>query len=88
MTVMLLIEHPLEFLSLKRGCTGLSESTLFKMQDCWKSHVAAQLCDPYQVTRTVFQIQIHRQHIKVIVRKKNQKSQQVQAFCEEKVLTP
>ena len=38
MTVKLLTEHHLEFLSLKRGCTGLSESTLAKM-----SHIAAQL---------------------------------------------
>ena len=28
MTVMLLTEHHLEFLSLKGGCTGLPESTL------------------------------------------------------------
>ena len=35
----LLIEHHLEFLSLKRGCAGLSESTLVKMPHCWKSHV-------------------------------------------------
>ena len=33
----------LEFLSLKGGCTGSSESTLVKMSYCWKSHVAAQL---------------------------------------------
>ena len=31
------------FLSLKRGCTGSSESTLVKMPHCWKSHVTAQL---------------------------------------------
>ena len=43
MSVKLLTEHHLEFLSLKGGCTGLSESTLFKMPHCWKSHVAAQL---------------------------------------------
>ena len=42
MSVNLLTEHHLEFLSLKRGCTGLSESTLVKMPHCWKSHVAAQ----------------------------------------------
>ena len=35
----LLTEHHLECLSLKRGCTGSSESTLFKMPHCWKSHV-------------------------------------------------
>ena len=39
MTVKLLTEHHLEFLSLKPGCTGLSESTLVKMSHCWKSHV-------------------------------------------------
>ena len=43
MRVMLLTEHHLEFLSLKRGCTGSSESTLVKMTHCWKSHVAAQI---------------------------------------------
>ena len=43
MTVTLLTEHHLVFLSLKGGCTGLSESTLVKMPHCWKSHVTAQL---------------------------------------------
>ena len=43
MRVKLLTEHHLEFLSLKGGCTGLSESTLVKMPHYWKSHVAAQL---------------------------------------------
>ena len=42
MTVKLLTEQHLEFLSLKRGCSGLSESTLVKMPHCWKSHVMAQ----------------------------------------------
>ena len=42
MSVKLLTEHHLEFLSLNGGCTGLSESTLVKMPHCWKSHVAAQ----------------------------------------------
>ena len=41
MTDKLLIEHHLEFLSLKGGCTGSSESTLVKMLHCWKSHVTA-----------------------------------------------
>ena len=31
MSVKLLTEHRLEFVSLKGGCTGSSESTLFKM---------------------------------------------------------
>ena len=43
MRVMLLTEHRLEFLSLKEGCTGSSESTLVKMTHCWKPHVAAQI---------------------------------------------
>ena len=33
----------LEFLSLKGGCRGSSESTLVKMSNCWKSHAAAQI---------------------------------------------
>ena len=43
MSVKLLTEHNLEFLSLKGGCTGSSESTLVKMPHCWKSHVTAHL---------------------------------------------
>ena len=43
MTVMLLTEHNLEFLNLKGGSTGSSESTLVKVPHCWKSHVVAQL---------------------------------------------
>ena len=43
MSVKLLTEHHLEFLSLKGGFTGLSESILVKMPHCWKSHVAAQM---------------------------------------------
>ena len=41
MSVRLLNEHNLEFLSLTGDCTGLSESALVKMPHCWKSHVAA-----------------------------------------------
>ena len=43
MIVKLLTEHHLEFLSLKGGSTGSSESTHVKMPNCWKSHVMAQL---------------------------------------------
>ena len=43
MSVKLLTEQHLEFLSLKRGCTGSFESTLVKMPHCWKSHATAQL---------------------------------------------
>ena len=41
MIVKLLTEHRLEFLSLKGGSRGSSESTLVKMSNCWKSHVLA-----------------------------------------------
>ena len=43
MSVKLLTEHHLEFLSIKGGCTGSSESTLVKMAHCWKSQVAAHV---------------------------------------------
>ena len=43
MTVKLLTEHHLEFLSFKGRCTGSSESILVKMPHCWKSHVMAHL---------------------------------------------
>ena len=43
MSVKLLIEHHFEFVSLKGGYSGSSESTLVKMSHCWKSHVAAHI---------------------------------------------
>ena len=48
MTVRLLTEQHLEFLSLIRGCTGSSEYTLVKMTHCWKSHVTAQIINQQQ----------------------------------------
>ena len=42
LTVKLLTEH-LDFLCLKGGCTGSSESTFVKMSYFWKSKVAAQM---------------------------------------------
>ena len=42
MSVKLLTEHHLRFLSLKGGCIGSSESTLVKMPHCWKLRVTAQ----------------------------------------------
>ena len=64
MIVKLLTEHHLEFRSLKGGCRGVSESTLVKMSNCWKSYAAAHLivwinalieliasdCNPYRLT--------------------------------------
>ena len=43
MIVKLLTKRHLEFLSLKGGCTGSSESTLVKMSNCWKSHALAHI---------------------------------------------
>ena len=43
MSLRLLAEHHLEFLSLRGGCTGASESTHVKMPHFWKSHVTAHL---------------------------------------------
>ena len=53
-------EYHLEFLSLKVGCTGSSESTNVKMPHCWKSHVTAHIettCTPLHYeenTRSVY----------------------------------
>ena len=43
MSIKLLTEHHLEFLSINGGCIGSSESSFVKMPHCWKSHVAAQI---------------------------------------------
>ena len=43
MSVKLLTEQHLEFLSLTGGCTGSSKSTLVKMPHCSKPHAMAHL---------------------------------------------
>ena len=43
MTVKLLTEQYLEFLSLTGGSTVSSESTLVEMPHCWKSHHMAYM---------------------------------------------
>ena len=43
MIVKLLTEHHLEFLSLKGGCKGSSESIHVKIPHCWKSHALAHI---------------------------------------------
>ena len=43
------MEQQLEFLSLQGDCTGFSVSTLVKMLNCWKSHVAAQIYVPVDI---------------------------------------
>ena len=47
MIVKLLTAHHLEFLSLKGGCRGSSESTLVKMPHCWKSYALAHFRKSY-----------------------------------------
>ena len=43
LSVKLLTEHNLDFLSLKRGCSGSSESIDVKMPHCWKSNALAHI---------------------------------------------
>ena len=43
MIVKLLTEHHLQFLSLKGGCRGSSESTNINMPHCWKCHALAHI---------------------------------------------
>ena len=43
MIVKLLTEHHLEFLGLKGGYTGSTESAFVKMPHCWKSHAMAHM---------------------------------------------
>ena len=43
MIVKILIEHHLEFLSLKGGCRGSYDSTHVKMPHCSKSHALAHM---------------------------------------------
>ena len=52
MSVKLLTEHHLEFVSLKGGCTGSSESTLVKMPHCWKTHATAHIANSVDPDQT------------------------------------
>ena len=54
MSVQLLFELNLEFLSLTGDCTGSSESILVKMPHCWKSHVAAHSSRDLRICCTRF----------------------------------
>ena len=60
MSVKLLTEQNLEFLSLKGCSTGLSESTLVKMQHCWKSHFTAHMV---LVPKSFVLVPIFNQHL-------------------------
>ena len=59
MSVKLLTEHYLEFLSLRGGCTGPSESTLVKISHCWKSHVVAHYSSLPVVAAAVHSIAVN-----------------------------
>ena len=58
MALRLLTEQHLEFLSLKGGCTGKSESTLVKTPHCWKSRVALK-CHIVHTKRPFFFLLSH-----------------------------
>ena len=58
MFVKLLTVYHLEFLSLKAGCTGSSESTLAKMPNCWKSHATAHITS-YEIARMTRISEVH-----------------------------
>ena len=49
MIVKLLIEHHLQFQSLKGGCGGWSGSVVVKMSNCWKSMLRLN----FNITHTV-----------------------------------
>ena len=55
MIVKLLTEYHLEFLSLRGGCRGSSESTLVKISNCWKSHALAHMVCDKSETRQVYE---------------------------------
>ena len=59
MNVKLPTEPHLGYLSLKRGCTGSSDSTLVKMPHCWKSRITAQLGLTVQTVMPPFEITFH-----------------------------
>ena len=54
MIVKLLTEYRLEFLSLKGGCRGSSDSTLVNMSNCWKSHATAQMLNGDRVITMMY----------------------------------
>ena len=59
MIVKLQTDHHLEFLSLKGGCRGSSESTQVKIPHCWKSHALAQLLDCLNNTGLAYRCKHH-----------------------------
>ena len=60
MNIKLLANYHLEYLSLKGGCTGSSESIHVKMPHCLKSHVAVHMfsilfCLSFRLATSVLQ---------------------------------
>ena len=55
MIVKLLTAHHLEYLSLKGGCRGSSQSTHVKIPHCWKSHA---LLSNKRVTKALIRLHI------------------------------
>ena len=53
MTVKLLMGHHLEFLSLKAGCTGSSESILVKMPHYW-NHKSQLISCELSMTKVLY----------------------------------
>ena len=76
MTVKLLTEHHLEFISLKGGCTGSSECSLVKMFDCRESHVVAHMHLSCSILFSVLQL-----------KKKEKVAQSFKSFFIEKAPT-
>ena len=66
MSVELLTEHHLEFLSLKGGCTGSSESTLAKIPHCWKSRVTVHIDEQAEGGRTEETMQAKEKWVEVV----------------------
>ena len=77
MSVKLLTEDNLEFLSLKGGCTGSSESTHVKMPHCWKSHAAAHML--WLALMSVVQ----NKHFPMLKRYAVRQSQRLSKWCQE-----
>ena len=66
MNIKLPTECYLEFPCLKRGCTGLSEYILVKMQQRWKSHAVAQLFHCFLQTMLHFMQKINWTYVAII----------------------
>ena len=58
MSVKLLTEHNLEFLSLKGGCKDSIESTGVKMPHFWKSHVTAHIAIVFFYLKAKLQVPV------------------------------